>query len=139
MEILNKDLALALGDAVWAFARIEWLVYECLGWLSVDQIDQLVGDLPFRSRTAILTRIVDRREADSRRKQRVQTAIEKAEKLSEKRNIMLLASEFFLMSVVTWNIHSVWLVYYTLQHWLRRYASLPRTSVALYLSRLQQQ
>src|SRR5882762_1784545 len=89
LEILNKDLALALGDAVWAFARIEWLVYECLGWLSVDQIDQLVGDLPFRSRTAILTRIVDRREADSRRKQRVQTAIEKAEKLSEKRNIIV--------------------------------------------------
>jgi len=26
LEILNKDLALALGDAVWAFARIEWLV-----------------------------------------------------------------------------------------------------------------
>ena len=69
--------------------RIEWLVYECLGWLSVDQIDQLVGDLLFRSRTAILTRIVNRREADSRRKQRVQTAIEKAEKLSEKRNIIV--------------------------------------------------
>jgi hypothetical protein len=89
LESLNRDLASALGDAVWAFARIEWLTYECLGWLSVDQIDELVGDLSFRSRTAILARIVDRRDVDDQTKKRARTAIERAEKLSDKRNIIV--------------------------------------------------
>ena len=89
MDSLNRDLALALGDAVWAFARIEWLTYELLDWLSADHIDELVGDLSFRNRTAILTRMVDRREGDAQTKQRARTAIDKAEKLSEKRNIIV--------------------------------------------------
>jgi hypothetical protein len=89
LETLNKDLALALGDAVWAFARIEWLTYECLGWLSADHSDQLVGDLSFRSRTAILTRLVDRHDADTQTKQRARTAIKKADELCDKRNIIV--------------------------------------------------
>ena len=88
LETLNRDLALALGDAVWAFASIEWLTYEFLGWLSADRIDELVGDLPFRSRTAMLTRLVDRHDADTQTKQRARTAIERAEKLSERRNVI---------------------------------------------------
>jgi hypothetical protein len=30
LETLHRDLALAHGDAVWAFARIEWATYEML-------------------------------------------------------------------------------------------------------------
>ena len=48
LETLYKELALALGDAVWAFAGIEWLTYECLRRLSKDRLDELVGDLTFR-------------------------------------------------------------------------------------------
>lgn len=89
LEVLYKDLALALGDAVWAFARIEWLIYEYLGQLSVDRLDQLVGDLAFRSRTSILTRIIERRDTSAEARNRALTAIKEAEKQAVKRNIIV--------------------------------------------------
>jgi hypothetical protein len=89
LEALYKDLALALGDAVWAFARIEWLTYESLGHLSSDHLDEIVGDLNFRSRTAIIRRIVEQRETSSEKKNRALSAIQSAEDLAGKRNIIV--------------------------------------------------
>jgi hypothetical protein len=81
LEVLYRDLALALGDAVWAFARIEWLVYEYLGRLSKDHVDELVGEVAFRSRCAILRRLVERRATTPETKERALCAIGEAEKL----------------------------------------------------------
>lgn len=89
LEVLYKDLALALGDAVWAFARIEWVVHEDLGRLSVDRVDQLVGDLAFRARTSILIRIVERRDTSAEARARALNSIKEAEKLADKRNIIV--------------------------------------------------
>lgn len=89
LETLHKDLALALGDAVWAFARIEWLIYESLRQLSRDRIDELVGDVNFRPRIAILRRIVQRKESVPERQERALAAIKTAEGLGEKRNIIV--------------------------------------------------
>ena len=108
LETLYKELALALGDAVWAFARIEWLNYECLRRLSRDRLDELVGDLNFRSLTAILRRVVDARNSSPQKKDRALKAIKAAEDLSEKRNIIVhnpwriwvdLDSEEFMMQI----------------------------------------
>jgi Arc/MetJ-type ribon-helix-helix transcriptional regulator len=89
LEVLYRDLALALGDAVWAFARIEWLVYEYLGRLSKDHIDELVGEVAFRSRCSILRRLVDRRATTPESKERALRAVQKAEGLAERRNIIV--------------------------------------------------
>lgn len=89
LEVLYKELALALGDAVWAFARIEWLIYEYIGLLSTDRVDELVGDLNFRPRTSILKRIVERLDTIPEKKERTLTAIKEAEKLADKRNIIV--------------------------------------------------
>ena len=89
LEALYKELALALGDAVWAFARIEWLTYEYIGRLSTDRVDELVGDLNFRPRTSILRRIVERTATNAETKERALTAIKEAEKLADKRNIIV--------------------------------------------------
>ncbi|OGT80108.1 MAG: hypothetical protein A3H91_10170 [Gammaproteobacteria bacterium RIFCSPLOWO2_02_FULL_61_13] len=89
LETLYKDLALALGDAVWAFARIEWLVYEQLGRLSTDRIDELVGDMNFRHRANILRRLVERRATDEVKRERALSAIQAAEALSDRRNIIV--------------------------------------------------
>ena len=89
LETLYQDLALALGDAVWAFAKIEWVTYEFLGHLSADQLDELVGDVSFRSRTAILRRLVERRDASDAAKERVILAIAETEKLANERNVIV--------------------------------------------------
>jgi len=89
LETLYRDLALALGDAVWAFAKIEWVTYEYIGRLSVDRVDELVGDMNFRSRTAILQRLIERRDASLEKKERAVSAIRKSETLAEKRNVIV--------------------------------------------------
>jgi hypothetical protein len=89
LQVLYKDLALALGNAVWAFARIEWLTYEYLGRLSADHLDELVGDVSYRARTSILRRIVERSDANTEKKERALAAIKQAESLAEKRNIIV--------------------------------------------------
>jgi len=89
LETLNKELALALGNAVWAFARIEWVVHESLHRLSRDALDELLGDLTFRPRTTILRRLVDRSAAPQRKKGHALRAIGMAEGLAEKRNIIV--------------------------------------------------
>ena len=89
LETLYKDLALALGDAVWAFARIEWLVSEQLGRLSTDRIDELVGDMNFRPRANVLRRLVERRVTDAGKLERARLAIQAVEALSDRRNIIV--------------------------------------------------
>ena len=89
LETLYGELALALGDAVWAFARIEWLTYEYLGRLSTDQIDELVPDLGFRQRTSIIRRLVHRKSADAEKRSKALAAIKEIEDLSEQRNIIV--------------------------------------------------
>lgn len=88
LEVLYKDLALALGDAVWAFARIEWVVYEYIRRLSKDRMDELIGEVAFRPRCSILTRLVERR-ASLPAKERAIRAIKHAEKLADRRNIIV--------------------------------------------------
>ncbi|GKS63695.1 hypothetical protein YTPLAS72_09990 [Nitrospira sp.] len=89
LETLYKELALALGDAVWAFARIEWLTYSCLRGLSRDCLDELVGDLNFRNRTAILRRLINAKNSSQNKKERAYAAIKVAEELSDRRNIIV--------------------------------------------------
>lgn len=89
LEMLHRDLALALGDAVWAFAQIEWVTYEYIGKLATDELDQLIGDIQFRGRTSILRRLVERNDASEPLKQRARRAIGDAEALAGERNIIV--------------------------------------------------
>ena len=50
LETLSEELSLALGEAVWAFAKIEWITYRYLKALSNDQLDVLMNGFAFRSR-----------------------------------------------------------------------------------------
>ena len=89
LEVLYRDLALALGDAVWAFARIEWFTYECLERLSHEHLEELVGDLNFRPRTSIIRRIIERRELPATKRDRVLAAINAVDDLSSRRNLIV--------------------------------------------------
>ena len=89
LETLYEDLALALGHAVGAFARIEWLTYESLRRLSRDHVDELVGDVNFRPRVAILRRMVERKKSSPEKTLRAQAAIKTTEVLAERRNVIV--------------------------------------------------
>lgn len=89
LDDMYKELALALGDAVWGFARIEWLTYQGLGHLSNDKLDELVGDVPFRTRTSMLRRIFQRRDAPEDIKSQALAALKAVEDLAERRNLIV--------------------------------------------------
>lgn len=89
LETLYHDLAVTLGDAVWAFAKIEWLTYEALGQMSADQLDELIGDVAFRGRTGMLRRLVERKKASADAKSRVLAAISDVEELATQRNVIV--------------------------------------------------
>lgn len=86
---LYHDLAVVLGDAVWAFAKVEWLTYEALGQLSDDpNLGEIVGDVGFKGRTAMLRRLIERQKSSAEKKKRATDAIAKVEKLATQRNVI---------------------------------------------------
>jgi hypothetical protein len=92
MKDLNQmgaELSMALGSAIWAFAQIEKLTYEFIAKQYADSIDDLIGELSFRSRTKILRKIIKEKKPSSDKLNRVIKAINEANKLSEERNIIV--------------------------------------------------
>jgi len=89
LEVLYRDLALALGNAVWAFARMEWRTYEYMRRLSRDHVDELVGEVSFSARCSILRRLVERKAPPTAVKERALKAIREVESLANRRNIIV--------------------------------------------------
>jgi hypothetical protein len=89
LEILGDELSLALGKAVWAFARIEWLTYEYMKKLSSDSLDMLMGDQMFKARIKLVKHLVLRIEGLEVEKIRAVACIDRAEKLADQRNTIV--------------------------------------------------
>lgn len=89
LEVLGDELSLALGHAVWAFARIEWLTYEYMRKLSSDSLDTLMGDQLFRARIKLIRQLVQRLEGCESEKQAALACIDRAEKLADQRNTIV--------------------------------------------------
>lgn len=60
LNYLGNDLAKTLGEAVWAFARIEWLTYEYIEALAGGDLLILVGDQNMNRRLRVLQKLVER-------------------------------------------------------------------------------
>lgn len=88
LDDLSDELALALGQAVWAFARIEWLTYEYMKTLSTDSLDELMGDQFFKSRVRLIRQLVDRVGSKNAKVTAI-AAIDHAERLADRRNILV--------------------------------------------------
>lgn len=89
LETLHTELALVLGNAIWAFARIEWQTYERLRLHSRDGLHEIMGELGFRQRISIMKRLVERLHPEPVTLKRITDAIGVVEKLSEKRNLIV--------------------------------------------------
>jgi hypothetical protein len=91
LETLNRDLALALGEAVWAFARLEWLTCKWIGYLTAIGVDELVVDLGYDVRAKMLKRVL-RRNTDPEKQEQVEAIaklLNDGKKLAERRNIIV--------------------------------------------------
>jgi hypothetical protein len=96
LKSLGDKLALKLGHAIWAFARIEWLTYRYVKSLSKGNLNSLVDDFlsltegqGFSARTKILKKLVRRSGADSALVDNAIQLLNKAMKLAENRNIIV--------------------------------------------------
>jgi len=89
LEVLGDELSLAVGQAVWAFTRIEWLTYEYLKRLSRDELDVLMADQFFRARTKVMRKLILRSEKSQAEKDRAIDWIKQAEQLADQRNIIV--------------------------------------------------
>ncbi|MBI3343501.1 MAG: hypothetical protein HY028_01265 [Gammaproteobacteria bacterium] len=89
LEQLGEDLARKLGEAIWAFAKIEWLTYEYIKRLSSEDILYLVGDQNFKPRLKILAKLVEKFGTEASPIEKAKVLISRAEKLSDQRNAIV--------------------------------------------------
>lgn len=89
LDELYQELSGLLGEAVWAFSRIEWLTYEFVGHLTDEGVAQLLDGVSFRSRTSMLKKLVNRGEWDRSVKDEAVAALKVVNKLSEDRNVFV--------------------------------------------------
>lgn len=89
LEVLGDELSLAVGQAIWAFTRIEWLTYEYLKRFSRDELDVLMGDQLFRARTKVVRKLILRSEKTQAEKDQAIDWINQAEQLAEQRNTIV--------------------------------------------------
>ncbi|MGZ8262445.1 MAG: hypothetical protein ACXWTU_05715, partial [Methylotenera sp.] len=50
LEELSDELSIALGKAIWTFAKIEAVTYDYIKKLSKDDLNSLLGNQPISSR-----------------------------------------------------------------------------------------
>ena len=87
LENLNRELALAIGNAIWAFAQIEWAVTITLG-RGGSNLDHILSELPFRQRTTVLKRILPELGLYPETIEELGACLNQFERLSEKRNLI---------------------------------------------------
>ena len=87
LDSLNRDLALAIGNAIWAFARIEWAVTSALGRGGIS-LDVVLAELSFKQRVTILRKLLPEMAISIATRQQVNTQLNRIEKLSETRNLI---------------------------------------------------
>ena len=89
LKTLGDELALAVGQAIWAFAKIEWLSYRYMKLLSKDDLDGLVDGLLFKKRIEVIKKLVIRIVGLDKEKAKVINCLNEISKLSEERNLIV--------------------------------------------------
>ena len=84
---LNNELALAIGNAVWAFAKIEWAVTSALGRAG-NELDHILAEFPLKQRTTVLRKLLPELAVPKDVQVRVATSLTSIESLSTRRNLI---------------------------------------------------
>ena len=86
LEALHNQLSSVLGEAIWAFSKIESLTYDYLRVLSIEPLHELMQGQAFASRCTVAERLVNRIEGRTEEKARALAAIQRARHLAKHRN-----------------------------------------------------
>jgi hypothetical protein len=89
LEELVDELSLALGEAVWAFARIERTTYSYLKALSTDSLDVLMAGVMLRGRLQVMEHLIARANGKDSMRQLALKCVDRIDKLSNKRNLFV--------------------------------------------------
>lgn len=87
IDELEERLSLALGRAVWAFARIELESYKYLRFLSREPLDEFMANNGLGARLKIVRELIKRIPQKEPEKARALQCWTRAEKLSKTRNL----------------------------------------------------
>ncbi|MES2499761.1 MAG: hypothetical protein V4570_04440 [Pseudomonadota bacterium] len=88
LETLNDELSLALGQAIWTFAKAEAITYEYINALSKDNLNELLGRQTFNARVDLVLKLILRIENLDNEKTKAQAAINKLKSLINRRNMI---------------------------------------------------
>ncbi len=88
LETLSDELSLALGRAIWTFAKIEALTYEYIKELSKDSLNDLLGRQTFKSRMDLVKKLIERIENLDAEKAQALSVINKLDSLLKRRNMI---------------------------------------------------
>ena len=87
LDVLTDELSLKLGQAVWAFARIEKLLFDYTKQLSKeDDLNDLLGYQPIKKRIEIIKKLINAIENLNSEKQEALACLDRVFKLSKDRN-----------------------------------------------------
>lgn len=89
LEQLGKELSQKLGDAIWDFAKIEWLTYKYIKLLAGSDVLELVAHQSFKLRLDVLGKIVKQKDCDSTLSKSAFAVFSEARLLSDKRNTIV--------------------------------------------------
>jgi len=84
----TKELALPLGEAIWAFSRIERMSFTYLKALSTEPLDKFMEGVSLRGRLSVIAHLVDRIEGKDEAKALALKCIKSATSLSNTRNLI---------------------------------------------------
>jgi hypothetical protein len=85
---LEEKLSLALGRAVWAFARVELESYNYLRLLARDSIDRFMANHSLSARLKVVRELIKRLPGNESEKAKALECWSRAERLSRTRNII---------------------------------------------------
>lgn len=88
LETLGDELSLALGRAIWTFAKIEALTYEYIKALSKDNLNDLLGRQTFKARMDLIKKLIVRIKNLDTEKTQALSVINKLDSLLKRRNMI---------------------------------------------------
>ncbi|HDR9164788.1 TPA: hypothetical protein QDB28_005223 [Burkholderia vietnamiensis] len=82
------ELSMTLGQAIWAFARVERVTYLYMKQLSTDTLDVLMADQSIPTRIRVIKHLINRATGPESIKQQALTCLKRIHALAEKRNLI---------------------------------------------------
>lgn len=110
LEELSDELSMALGKAIWTFAKIEALTFEYIKKLSRDDLNSLLDNPSISSQIKLIIKLIDRIKGFDIEKAQALVVIKEIEALLKDRNTIahnpwLIWIDFELNDFVT-EIHN---------------------------------